>query len=213
MRKSTLSFIAAFVFSMATAAFADVTFSVSSTLPTITPNEVAVLIPGEQHGSTVNGTLAGTDIQVLFSTPDELDTLKTLTGGFIKADDVSINTLTVTVPGFGFGDIIADVRGVFDGHPILWVTVVLNDGTVSHMFTLDEGATTPNYIFIEAINGEVITSVTFGSPDPGKFNQLDSVYISGVNTNNNVPEPTSMALLATGLGAVGAGFRKRLLAG
>lgn len=183
----------------ATSARADVIFQLGNNPQ---PNEQAVLLTNGMTGVTVFGTTSVTGSLVSFSTVNDI--LEEFTTGVtgIRAQDNSINTITITVPGNTFSDFIANIFGVYAVHTEVDVVVQANDGTFPFSFTgLSDNQN--NYLTIVATNGETIDSVTID----GKFFALRDPHVSGLSPT--VPEPSSLMLLASGaLGIAGRLLRR-----
>lgn len=192
-------------------AWADIVITNSLTPPTDLTGENAVLLIDGETGTTVHGAISGTGAIAYFTTPQQLDVLKTVVPK-IRAVDGSINQLTITAPGFTFTDLLLDIYGVYDGHSNLMITVNANDGAFTATLALLAGQSDHNYVSIFAHNGETITSVMLGYPQAGKFYAIQDIYFSGVQPlTNGVPEPSTLALGITGLAGLGGVWRRLVI--
>jgi len=107
-------------------------------------------------------------------------------------EDLSLNQLTITMPGYTFQDIMLYVYGMLDNSTSAHFTVVTNDGTFEH--TYQNLGPTYNQIFITTVPGESIQSVSVSNTE---FSALKYFYIS--TPTPQAPEPSTLLLLGSGL--------------
>ena len=110
-------------------------------------------------------------------------------------DDPSINQVTMTTPGNSFQAITFSVYGMLDGSTSALVTVVANDGTFTHLFT--GFGPTYNNLFVAAINGEKILSVSVSNTS---FSALKNIAINQPAPLPLIPTPEPASLLLVGSG-------------
>jgi hypothetical protein len=199
--------LAAMILVMSGMCAADVMMTASTTAPTYNSSEHPVLLLTGQTGPTVTGTISNPSAVVDFTANVDILYNGAVNGTpAVRAEDNSINNLTITIPGFTFTDVIFNIYGVYVGHEAINITVNLNDGSVTQSFDLRSGQTSRNWITIEAFNNEVINSVTIND---AKFYALEDTHISGPTSTSAVPEPATLALVFSGLLGAGSRLRRR----
>ncbi len=181
---------------------ADVIINHSTTAPMLGPDERAVALVNGDTGTTVHGSIDNPSAGVLFSGNEILFNGAINGVSAVRAQDGSINNLTISLPGSTFTDAIFDVYGVYADHPTFTITVNMNDGSVTENLTLVSGQTSRNWFTLQALNNETISSIEFSG---AKFYGLESTNISGAQSS--VPEPSTIALVFSGL--LGAGVKVR----
>ena len=185
MRKLLILGIALSTVGVIAPAYGNITFT-EKDIPQ--PNEQNIHFSEGVTGMTITGTTDTSDNVVDFTS-----TTTTLIshGQHVDAVSGSIKDITMSIPGFTFGDaIINPFKPGANGD--LMVTVVTNDGSFMHTYGSDHGN---NFLTITAGSGEVIDSVTVDSASG--FQSLMQPRISGAI--DPVPEPSTFLLVGSGL--------------
>jgi hypothetical protein len=160
-------------------------------------DEENILLNSGATGSTVFGMTQQSNLTVAFSST--IDTLNEPSSGQARvgAQDGAVNDLTISVPGGYYHDLILNP---FKGEQLesgtAFLTVTTDMGPFLYSYTLDNGN---NFLTIVAEGGEKILSTTIDSANG--FDDLRQPRISGATlgtVTSPVPEPCSLALLATG---------------
>jgi hypothetical protein len=163
-------------------------------------DEENVLLNSGAQGTTVFGLTNQTQLQVSFSSTT--DTLVEPSSGQarVEALDGLVNNITISIPNGTFHDIILNP---FFGSGTANVTVVTENNQVFNFsYTLSNGQ---NFLTIVADPGTRIFSVTIDAPSG--FTDLRQPRISGAEPN--IPEPTTMLLLGSGLIGTAAAIRRK----
>lgn len=205
MRKSLWIILAVlFVAIGAPAAYADAFFT-SGNNPQL--NEQNILFLSTQTGATVFGNTNFTDTTVQFSSTTDLLMVTSSGQANITSMDGLVNDITATIPGSTFVDFILNPFNPA-ANSDLTVTATMSDGSV---FTFGPYGSINgnNFLTITTNGGELISKVTIDSP--GGFEDLPQPLISGP-TVVSTPEPSSVALMLSGVGLVFA-MRKRWASG
>ncbi len=122
-------------------------------------------------------------------------------GGFLSADYVSPDTLTISLPSvnsvsFDFGGLLGSTGPI---------NVSLSDGFTTTLSTTDSIAG-GSLAFAGFTSSSDLTSITLTLPDNPHYNAIDNLSFGSLNAT---PEPGAFSLMLTGLvGAAGA-IRKR----
>src|SRR5262249_51614868 len=125
-----------------------------------------------------------------------------------------INNITISVPGGTFGDLILNP---FKGNGSAVLTAITNEpggGSATSNFTYSLDSLGQNFVTITTTGGETLASLTINSV--GGFQELDQPRISlasgtlpgGGPGGGNVPEPSSLSLVAIGAFMM-AGYARR----
>jgi hypothetical protein len=176
------------------------------------PDEKNVLLNSGDSGTTITGTLTGTEYEVLFSSSQTL--LSPSNGqARVSADPEGspLTNLVIALDDAVYGDIILNpfigsCRVCVAGNATVTVNSVDSNGVpeAQSIFTYALG-NGQNFLTIVASNGESIVSTTIDAP--GGFHDLRQPRISGADGLTAVPEPATITLL--GMGIVGLGLLRK----
>jgi len=163
-------------------------------------DEENILLNSGAQGTTVFGLTNQTQLQVSFSSTTDILVEPSSGQARVEALDGLVNNITISVPGGTFHDIILNP---FFGSGTANVSVLTaNNETFNFSYTLSNGQ---NFLTIVADPGTRIFSVTISAT--GGFTDLRQPRISGAAPN--IPEPTTMLLLGSGLIGTAAAFRRK----
>jgi hypothetical protein len=130
----------------------------------------------------------------------------------VAPSDGGLAAFTVTATGgWLITDFIVDLEVVADS--VGQITVVEPLGDVSTFsFSLGNGT---NFITINAINGQRISSIGFSVLSGGEFSAARSLRagFDGSGVTRPVPEPAAWAMMLVGFGLIGAMLRRRRIPG
>jgi hypothetical protein len=189
MRKLLILGIALSTVGLITPAYGDAIFKLGNTGGL--PGDQNVLFTMDTTGNPITGLTNHSDNVVQFTS--STNTLLHSSGGQADIDGVSgpIKNITMSIPGFTFGDAIINPfkPGADDD---LKVTVVTNDGSFTKTYGSKNGQ---NFLTITTTAGEAIDSVTINSVSG--FQDLKQPRISG--PIDPIPEPSTFLLVGSGL--------------
>ena len=197
----SITAVAVFCISLANITKADtVTFTTGNNPQ---PNEENVLLNSGTMGSSVFGTTNQTNIMVQFTSLTDTLTEPSNGQARIEALDGTLNSVTISVPGGSFEDIIFNPF-FGSGTATVTATTVSNE-VFTFSYALGNGQ---NFLTI-LDSGGTFSSVNISAPDG--FTDLRQVRISGAQliSSTPVPEPATLLLFGSGLVGAGALLRKR----
>ena len=176
------------------------------------PDEINVLLSSGDSGTTITGTLTGTEYEVVFSSSQ---TLLSPSNGQARVsanpEGSPLTNLIISLDDAVYGDIILNpfigsCRDCVAGNATVTVNSVDSNGVPeaqsTFTYALGNGQ---NFLTIVASNGESIVSTTIDAP--GGFHDLRQPRISGADELTAVPEPATITML--GMGIVGLGLLRK----
>jgi len=172
-----------------------------------------VLLNPATNVTTVTGTVGPSNLLVNFTSTSGSGLLNANPSGQATVSGGTGNT-SLTQLTFGLANNDTFTRAVFNinaatsGSVVIHVEGVnITGGFFEDDFTVD--ANGQNFFTVTAINGQLITSISLTAINGATFQDVRQVRLGGSDVGE-VPEPTSMLLLGSGLIGVATGLRKRL---
>ncbi|GLC23802.1 PEP-CTERM sorting domain-containing protein [Roseisolibacter agri] len=175
------------------------------------PDENVLLNTGLM-GNPIFGTTNQTGFQVRFTSIENL--IAPANGqARVEAADGTLTNLTIDLPGATFTSLILNVDAALVG-TINFVVTEDNGQQTAGTFGL--GASGENFFTITAINGQRMSSVNLTTTVNMAITNVDDVSqvriggaAGGGGTGTVVPEPSTYALLGTGIAGLGLVARRR----
>lgn len=162
---------------------------------------------------TVTGTVGQNNLVVNFTSSSGSGLLDANPSGQATVSGGTGNT-ALTQLTFGLANNDTFTRAVFNinasvsGSVLIHVSGVnINGGFFEDDFTVD--ANGQNFFTVDAINGQLITSISLTAINGAVFQDVRQVRLGGSEIVQTVPEPASMLLFGTGLVGAAAGLRRR----
>ena len=163
---------------------------------------------------TVTGVVGANNLVVNFSSESGSGLLNANPSGQATVSGGTGNT-ALTQLTFGLANNDTFTRAVFNinastsGSVLIHVEGVnINGGFFEDDFTVD--ANGQNFFTVDAINGQLITSISLTAINGAVFEDVRQFRLGGSEIVQTVPEPASMVLLGSGLLGAAAGMRRRL---
>ena len=173
-----------------------------------------VMLNPATNVTTVTGTVGPSNLLVNFTSSSGSGLLNANPSGQATVSGGTGNS-PFTELTFGLANNDTFTRAVFNINAATTGSVVIhveginiNGGFFEDDFTVD--ANGQNFFTVTAINGQAITSISLTAINGATFEDVRQVRLGGGDVGE-IPEPTSMLLLGSGLVGAAAGFRRRFL--
>ena len=171
-----------------------------------------VLLNPATDVTTVTGTVGPSNLLVNFTSSSGSGLLNANPSGQATVSGGTGNTaLTQLTFGLANGDTftraVFNINAATDGSVVIHVEGVnIDGGFFEDDFTVD--ANGQNFFTVTAINGQLITSISLTGINGAVFEDVRQVRLGGSDVGE-IPEPTSMLLLGSGLIGAATGLRRR----
>lgn len=172
-----------------------------------------VLLNPATNVLTVTGTVGQNNLLVNFTSASGSHLLNANPSGQATVSGGTGNT-ALTQLTFSLANNATFTRAVFNinaatsGSVLIHVEGVnITGGFFEDTFTVD--ANGQNFFTVTAINGQLIRSISLTAINGAVFQDVRQVRLGGGNIVANIPEPSTMLLLGTGLAGIIAEVRKR----
>lgn len=172
-----------------------------------------VLLNPATNVTTVTGVAGPNNLVVNFTSTSGSGLLNANPSGQATVSGGTGNTsLTQLTFGFAGGETftraVFNINAATDGLVVIRVEGInIDGGFFEDEFVVD--ANGQNFFTVDAINGQLITSISLTAINGATFQDVRQVRLGGAEAGGEIPEPTSMLLLGSGLLGLAAGVRKR----
>lgn len=171
-----------------------------------------VLLNPATNVTTVTGVAGPDNLVVNFTSTSGSGLLNANPSGQATVSGGTGNTsLTQLTFGFAGGETftraVFNINAATDGSVVIHVEGInIDGGFFEDTFVVD--ANGQNFFTVDAINGQFITSISLTAINGATFQDVRQVRLGGGELGE-IPEPTTMLLLGSGLLGLAAGVRKR----